>query len=175
MNRQTIGARCEIGQRRANVKWVALMALLFLGACASEPVPAPAPRIAAVEQAAAASEALPYFVGVDGLSLYPEPKAANAKSTLALHEKVTRSRVERGWASVTVETSGEQGWVDNAALIWRLPTPAAAEPLPASAGANKPLPSTEASLPEAPESAAPPTPLPPAAGSGRAPSVLDAY
>ena len=46
-------------------------------------------------------------------------------SRLALHEKVTRTEVDRGFAHIVTE-KGVEGWVDNAQLLWHLPAPAPA-------------------------------------------------
>lgn len=48
-------------------------------------------------------------------------------SRLALHEKVTRTEVDRGFAHIVTE-KGVDGWVDNAQLLWRLPSAAPATP-----------------------------------------------
>ena len=93
-----------------------------------------------------------YYAGVDGLKVYSEPSASSkVVGTLSLHEKVTRSGVERGYAYVTSSKSGLAGWVSNAQLIWRLP--AAAGPA-GEAAPEAPV------APEAPEPAAP-APEPP--------------
>jgi len=63
-----------------------------------------------------------YFVGVSGLKLWREPSAGSELITrLNLHEKVVRSKLDNGYAFVTVVQTGETGWVDNAKLIWKLP------------------------------------------------------
>lgn len=65
--------------------------------------------------------ATPYYVGTDNLGLYREPKTESLIERLALHEKVVRTDLNGGWAFVTVERTGVQGWLDNARLIWKLP------------------------------------------------------
>jgi len=97
-----------------------------------------------------------YYARVDGLQVHSEPSASSAViGTLALHERVTRSRVERGYAYVT-SASGLTGWVSNAQLIWRLPATGAPAPAEAAPEATEP----EAPEPEAPEPTAP-APEPP--------------
>jgi hypothetical protein len=115
------------------------------------PEPRPTP-------AAARSET--YYVAVAGLSVYAEPSAAaKIVGRLALHERVTRTGIEHGYAHITHSTSGVTGWVDNAQLIWRLP-PAndAAAPSPT------PLPNATATTAPGgvptPTAAAPPAALP---------------
>jgi hypothetical protein len=41
---------------------------------------------------------------------------------LPLHQKVYRYKTEKGYAYIKAEGSGVTGWVDNARLIWRLPS-----------------------------------------------------
>src|SRR5262249_3198212 len=83
----------------------------------------------------------------DGLKVYSESSASSkVVGTLALHEKVTRYRVERGYAYVTSSQSGLTGWVSNGQLVWRLPATAAPAPVEEA---------PEAAEPEAPETSAP--------------------
>src|SRR5215510_15385159 len=87
---------------------------------------------------AAAQPPRVYYAGVDGLKVYSEPSASSKiVGTLSLHEKVTRSGVERGYGYVTSSKSGLTGWVSNAQLVWRLPA-AAASPGEAAPGAPAP-------------------------------------
>lgn len=68
------------------------------------------------------SQQLPFFVGVDGLALYTNPTVTSSVITrLRLHQKVVRSKLEKGYAYISVPDSGREGWVDNAKLIWKLP------------------------------------------------------
>ena len=53
-------------------------------------------------------------------------------SRLALHEKVTRTEVDRGFAHIVTE-KGVEGWVDNAQLLWRLPGATPGTPKPPQA------------------------------------------
>jgi hypothetical protein len=92
-----------------------------------------------------------YYAGVEGLTVYGEPSASSkVVGTLALHEKVTRSDLQRGYAYVTSAQSGLAGWVSNAQLIWRLPAAA-----PAPAGEEPEAPAAEE--PGSPETTAPAT------------------
>ena len=55
------------------------------------------------------------------MKLYPEPRfSQNTIAELPLNEKVLRSRTEKGFAFVEVERTGQEGWVDNARLKWRI-------------------------------------------------------
>jgi len=102
--------------------WLAVLVVtLVIGGCGSL-----APGSSAPE--APQDDGLPYYIGESGVSLYPGPRAADAKRALDPYEKVIRTRLQSGWAFVTVERTGEQGWVDNAKLIWRLPRTAARVP-----------------------------------------------
>jgi hypothetical protein len=39
-----------------------------------------------------------------------------------LYQKVYRYKTKKGYAYIKVEDGGITGWVDNARLIWRLPS-----------------------------------------------------
>lgn len=72
---------------------------------------------------AAAAEQRVYYADVDGLKVYSQPSfSSNVVGTLSLHEKVLRSKLERGFAYVTSAQNATKGWVNNARLIWRLPS-----------------------------------------------------
>jgi hypothetical protein len=84
-----------------------------------------------------------FYSGIAGLRVYSEPtSSSDVVGTLALHEKITRTQVERGYARVWSTRTDVTGWVDNAKLIWRIPAATTAAPAPAH--------------PEADTSAAPP-------------------
>ena len=105
-----------------------------VGPWAQRPAPADAPR------AAQAPEPTVYYTGEAGLPLHAAPGFdSETLATLPLHQKVLRTRTERGFAFVEVDGTGEQGWVENDKLIWRLPE-APPEPPPARA----PVPAAEA-------------------------------
>lgn len=121
---------------------------------ATPPTPSPTP-------AAAAQAPRVYYAGVEGLKVYSEPSASSkVVGKLSLHEKVTRTKLERGYAYVESAKTGAKGWVINAQLIWRLPTaPRAAEPAPADEQPEEPAISGE--TPQVVEPTATPTePLP---------------
>ncbi len=76
--------------------------------------------------AASTSEAT-YYTSEVGVKLYSEPRfSSSSVATLPLHQKVYRSKLEKGFAYVSVEGTGQTGWVDNGKLIWRLPAHPAA-------------------------------------------------
>lgn len=152
-----------------------LASLLAVGGCsglsmgrpdtdAAKPVPSATPAV--------------YFSAVGGLAVYGQPRAsAPVQGHLSLHEKVYRDRVEGGYAHVRAEGDRVVGWVDNAKLIWRRPSPATsgsggpppapAAPPPSPATSSVPLPSST------PPPAAEP---PPAPDQGRStPAIFDAY
>ncbi len=107
-----------------------------------------------------------------------------------MHEKVTRFKLERGYAYVESATSGAKGWVNNAQLIWRLPdtnVPAATAPEDETEPSPDEEPPPEAEAPPLPEATAvPPTATPtntPAVAPakpqptprGAAPSIFNPY
>ena len=188
-------------------KWlrVAAVALVFAG-CAStrQTVEGWFGRKPAAGETAAGGASSPrvYYASVEGLKVYAEPTGSSkVVGALALHERVTRTRVERGYAYVQSAKSDLKGWVDNGALTWRVPAGAA----PAAGEHEEPAPSQErgqtaapagpegeeppaapaaAAPPPAPEPAAaeavtsttlPPSPRPKKTPGGVGPSVLDAY
>jgi hypothetical protein len=121
------------------------------------PAPSPTPPAAAAHNRAV------YYASVDGMKVYAEPSTSSKLvTTLALHEKVIRSKLEHGYALVESAKSGMQGWVDNAQLIWRLPT------APTTAAAAEEAPQTEepaAPAAEEPQAPALPEPTPSAAAA----------
>jgi uncharacterized protein YceK len=118
---------------------VTLVAAIVLGGCASvrqsiggwfaETPPSKTTAAATrQEQASAAGETLTYYAAVEGLSVYAEAtESSKVVGHLALYEKVARSRLERGYAYVSGDKSGINGWVDNAKLVWRVPASTATE------------------------------------------------
>ena len=159
---------------------------------AATPTPTPTPRA----KAAAAVAPRVYYAGSDGLKVYKGPSASSTVvGKLSLHEKVTRTKLEGGYAYVERAT-GAKGWVNNAQLIRRVPTaaapaaPAAAEPeaepepeapvAPAAEEPQAPAPpeatATAAEPPPAPTHTPVPAPLKSqATPRGAAPSIFDAY
>jgi hypothetical protein len=135
-----------------------------------------------------------YYAAVDGLTVYEQSSSSSkAVGHLAQYERVTRSRVERGYAYVTAERGGLQGWVDNAQLVWRLPTAGGApsgaakgEPAaPGAAGAGEVAapPEAEAAATEVPPTETPPPAQPTPTSTAQtqtapkrpAPSIFDPY
>ena len=171
----------------------ALSAALVLASCAAiqqsvggwfggtTPAPTPQPT-----PAGAAQGPRVYYAGVEGLKVYSEASASSkVVGTLALYEKVTRTKLDRGYAYVESSKSAAKGWVNNAQLIWRVPTapttgtPAAVEEQPEEPAA---LTGEEPQAPATPEAtapaAAPPptaTPVPQATPRGAAPSIFNPY
>ena len=190
------------GRRRVRQlrRAVALGLVIALAGCATmqqsvggwfgAATPTPTPR---VTPAAGAAPRV-YYAGTEGLKVYSQPSAsAKVVGKLSLHEKVTRTKLERGYAYVESDQSGARGWVDNAQLVRRLPSkPAPAAPAPAEPEPEAPAaPEAEApevpAAPEAPATTAEPPPTPttipavPAPGGakgtpqGVAPSIFDPY
>jgi hypothetical protein len=135
-----------------------------------------------------------YYAGSEGLKVYNEPSTSSkVVGQLSLHEKVTRTKLERGFAFVESAKSATKGWVNNAQLLWRLPrapatgAPAAAEPQPQEPAAEAPAAEApqEPQIPEPTATAGEPLPtktaapaVPPNAQGtprGVAPSIFDAY
>jgi hypothetical protein len=157
------------------------------------PTPTPTPQVTP----AAAMTPRVYYAGVDGLKVYSEPSASSkVLGALSLHEKVTRTKLERGYAYVESAKSGRKGWVNNSQLIWRLPTvqmtgtpgPVEAQPEePAAPTGEEPQePAAPAEAPQEPEVVEPtatateslPAPTPPksqATPGGVAPSIFNPY
>jgi uncharacterized protein YgiM (DUF1202 family) len=128
--------------------------------------PTPTPKAATATQARRV-----YYARVEGLEVHSEPSASSkVVGTLSLREKVTRSKVERGYALVESTKSGVKGWVDNAQLTWRLPAaPTAAGSAPVEAQPE------EAQPEEAqPEEAPPEEPVAPEGDETQAPAAPEA-
>jgi hypothetical protein len=128
----------------------------WFGAIASKVKPKPETTAATPASAPRA-----YYAGVEGLKVYSEASASSkVVGALSLHEKVTRSKLERGYAYVESSKSGLKGWVSNAKLTWRVPTagaPATVEAEPEAPEVPEPQePSGREPTPPAEE--APPTP-----------------
>ncbi|HVO22213.1 MAG TPA: hypothetical protein VMW56_01145 [Candidatus Margulisiibacteriota bacterium] len=129
--------------------------------------PTPTPQVTP----AAAVAPRVYYAGIEGLKVYSEPSTSSkVVGALSLYEKVTRTRLERGYAYVESAKSAVQGWVNNAQLIWRLPAePRPAAPAPGETPSEEPVTPTgeEPQAPAAPEATAPmeapPTEPPPTA------------
>ena len=64
---------------------------------------------------------LVYYAAEDGLKLYPAPSFDQESiAELPLNEKVLRYRTEKRFGYVKVERTGQEGWVENARLKWRI-------------------------------------------------------
>ena len=125
----------------------------------------PTPTPSATPIAKAASQV--YYAGAAGLQVYSKPSVSSkVVGKLALHEKVRRYKLERGYAYVESDKSGVKGWVSNEQLIRRLPgTPTTAAPAPAVSEPD------EAVVPAAPS---PEEPVAPAAEEPQAPIAAEA-
>jgi hypothetical protein len=110
------------------------------------------------------------------LTVYSDSSSSSkVVGQLPLYDKVTRSRLERGYAYVTSARSGVAGWVNNAQLLWRVPStaPAAESPPTAPPHEEAAPPTAVAPEPTATRREAPVPPTP--AAGGLAPSIFDAY
>lgn len=154
------------------------------------------PRTPTPAAAGAAQREEVFYAASDGLAMHSLPSGSSAiVARLALHQRVTRTGLTRGYANVTTE-SGLVGWVDNAQLLWRLPvTPGAATtPAVPAAGEGAPAPAVavetvepvaatpevaaDTPLPTATEVSAPPPTATPAAAptkAGAAPAIFDPF
>jgi hypothetical protein len=126
-----------------------------------------------------------FYSAAAGLPVHAEPAGGSAVvGRLSLHERVERSELAHGYAHV-VSAGGVEGWVDNAKLLWRIPTatkapaapasvsepPAPPEPEPTPAAAPAPPPAVAPAAAEVPAPAAAPDPPPaPAADPDPAPA-----
>lgn len=149
--------------------------VIVLTSCAAfqrGPKTAPASPPPASAPVAGAVPASVYYAAVGGLKVYSEPSGrSKVLGMLALHEKVARTRLVRGYAYVESAERDLKGWVINAQLIWRLPSaPGAAEGQPeeqaAPAGDEAP-----AAVEAAPEAGEPPAVEPPAAEAAPVPAA----
>lgn len=91
----------------------------WFGAAAPTATPTPAPETDVL------------YAGEAGLAMHFLPSGSSQiVGRLALHERVTRLDLQRGYARVVAD-NGLEGWVDNARLLWRLPLAATPTPAPA--------------------------------------------
>jgi len=151
----------------------------WFGAATPTPTAAPVP-----EANLGAPTPRVYFASSEGLNLYSEPSmSSKLVGTLTLHEKVTRFKLEHGFAYVESPTSGAKGWVDNSQLIWRLPSkaapsrPTATEP-EESGTEETPVPAATAIEPTATPTSTPSRPAVPSPQTtprGVAPSIFNPY
>jgi len=61
-----------------------------------------------------------YYTGSPDLPLYQSPGDVIVRR-LPQYTKLTRNKLEKGYAHVRVDSTDITGWVENAKLIWRLP------------------------------------------------------
>lgn len=112
---------------------LAFATAVALGGCAAfdqtveewfgdEPTPTATPADPAAQEGV-------FYSSVDGLAMHFLPSGSSqVVSRLTLHQRVTRTDLQRGYAHVVAD-NGLEGWVDNARLLWRLP----ATPVPVAA------------------------------------------
>ncbi|MBI5503376.1 MAG: SH3 domain-containing protein [Deltaproteobacteria bacterium] len=86
-----------------------------------------------------------FYAGVAGLGVHAKASASSkVLGELALHQKVTRSKIESGYAYIKTDKGRLEGWVVNARLLWRLPAAKGAapdgSPQPAAETAQEPPP-----------------------------------
>jgi len=158
--------------KRNGIPWFSLMMGLLvsalagglcLGGCAWVTEPA---RPSAVPDAP-----LVYYAGVDGLIVYSQPQSsAPVLGHLRLHQEVSRLEVRHGFANVRSKGSGLVGWVDNAKLIWRLPSSLDAETIAVEAPPGTPPATPDGDNPDESPGSPPPGP-----GKGPSPSMFDPF
>jgi hypothetical protein len=95
----------------------------WFGAATPTATPEPTPTPQGTPEAAAPRV---YYAGIEGMKVRGGSSASSKViGQLSLHERVTRFRLERGYAYVESAESATKGWVNNSQLIWRLPSEAA--------------------------------------------------
>jgi hypothetical protein len=108
------------------------------------------------EQGTVRQDGQSYYVISAGLPVYAKASASSkVLGRLAKDEKVTRTRLEKGYAHIVTADGRLEGWVDNGRLDWRIPareTPAKApvgeaEAPPDRSESVQPAPSTDSSGP----------------------------
>ncbi|MBV5307082.1 MAG: hypothetical protein J0652_10350 [Desulfobulbaceae bacterium] len=102
-----------------------------------------------------------YYVITSGLPVYSTASASSkVLGHLDRYEKVTRTRLEKGYAYVTSKNGSLKGWVENSRLDWRVPPKETPTKAPADEAASSPA-RSESSQPEsAPENLSPPDQIP---------------
>jgi hypothetical protein len=130
---------------------------------------------AEAQQTEAEAEPLVYYVGVESLRLYEEPRASgDFIADLEQYQKVYRYKIENGFAWVKVDGTDMTGWVNNARLIWRLPKPGVAEPVEQPPETPSP-PSAEATDENTPADEMAPTDSPEPGSESVDPSRFDPF
>lgn len=72
------------------------------------------------EKSESTSVAGVFYTGSPDLPLYQSPGGVIVRR-LPQYTKLTRDKLEKGYAHVRVDSTGITGWMQNAQLIWRLP------------------------------------------------------
>jgi hypothetical protein len=111
---------------------------------------------------ASASQEEVFYSSIDGLPMHFLPSGSSQiVSRLTLHQRVTRTDLQRGYARVVAD-NGLEGWVDNAKLLWRLP--ATPVPIESPALVDTPPPAIDVATPVV-APVAPDAPVEPAAAA----------
>jgi hypothetical protein len=140
------GSRIETRRRFDHAALFAAVALFALSGCSSmrQHVEGLFGESASAETPAATTSRKPepFYVASDHLPVYAAPsKSSDVQGYLTLHERVLRSKLERGFAFVSRDGGGPEGWIDNAQLLVRLPSGASQK---ATDAATPPAPTNEA-------------------------------
>lgn len=100
-----------------------------------------------------------YYSGVAELRVFESPSTSSkVVGSLSLHQKVVRSKIDRGFAFIESTDGHLRGWVNNAQLIWKVPAPTSPptdsrKTAPAASAPSVAEPATEPVPPTAPEPA----------------------
>jgi len=91
-----------------------------------------------------------FFAITAGLPVYAKSSASSkVLGRLARHEKVTRTRLEKGYAYVITENGRLEGWVENSRLDWRVPAKETPRKVPTDEAKSTPA-QSESNQPEPP-------------------------
>lgn len=102
-----------------------------------------------------------YYVITAGLPVYANASTSSkVLGRLTLNEKVTRTRLEKGYAYVVTEDGRLAGWVNNSRLDWRVPTKDAPAKAPSDKADGTPARSESGQPEPIPESTAQPVQVP---------------
>lgn len=156
---------------RPVVAFAAAMAMAWaLAACSA---PKFVDSVFKKEQDAVRQDGQTYYVISAGLPVHAKASASSkVLGSLARYEKVTRTRLENGYAFITSANGRLKGWVDNGRLDWRIPAKEApdrgesGQPAPFT---DSPDPSTQVPAVTAPEEI--PVPAPEVSGGSVEPVV----
>lgn len=168
---QPYECRRRSGVREARTLVALLAAVVALAGCGSLPqlggdqakprtTESATPAAQGQKSAVLAQEEQVYYVAEAGLNVYAEPSArAQRVAELPLYERVLRSDLQRGYARIRTADDRVHGWVDNARLIWRLPSDEA-RPQPAIEEPVAPAPEAETPMGEPGGALQPPVDVP---------------